>query len=136
VASGDLPLDRPVELVALSVKERAPRCRLVGSDRVITLRASRFWEVVPGEIVIVQAHKQWSYAGHPYLSGQIVSVRLDVAAMGLVPLRLEPQGTWDPQEEYWGEPDEPIDEWAQPINRAWPAAGVRDGAGPARGGAR
>lgn len=112
---GDLPLDRAVELVALSVKERAARCRLVGSDRVITLRASQFWDVVPGEIVIVQPRKQWSYAGHPYLSGRIVSMRLDVAALALVPLRLEPQGTWDPQEEYWGEPGEPIDEWAKPI---------------------
>lgn len=24
-------------------------------------------------------------------------------------------GIWDPQEEYWGEEDEPIDEWAKPI---------------------
>ena len=31
-----------VELVALSVKERAVRCRLVGSDRVVTLRASGY----------------------------------------------------------------------------------------------
>jgi len=34
---------------------------------------------------------------------------------GLVPLMLEPQGVWEPDEEYWGEEDEPIPEWAKPI---------------------
>ena len=106
---------RPVELVALSVKERAARCRLLGSDRIVTLRASRLWDVVPGEIVSVKPRKQWSYAGHPYLSGEIESTRLDVAALGLVPLRLEDRGLWDPREHYWGEKDEPIEEWAKPI---------------------
>lgn len=111
----DLNLDSPVELVALSIKERAARCRLLGTDRIITLRASRFWDVVPGEIVVVKPRKQWSYAGHPYLSGEIVSTRLEVPALELVPLRLEDQGMWDPDEEYWGEPGEPIEEWAKPI---------------------
>jgi hypothetical protein len=115
VAAEDLDLSRPIELVALSVKERAARCRLLGSDRVITVRASRLWDVVPGEIVVVRPRKQWRYAGHPYLSGEIESTRLDVAALGLVPLRLEDMGTWDPQAHYWGEEDELIEEWAKPI---------------------
>ena len=38
-----------------------------------------------------------------------------MAALGLVPLRLEELGMWDPAEHYWGEADEPIDEWAKPI---------------------
>lgn len=33
----------------------------------------------------------------------------------LVPLRLEPHGMWDPEEEYWGEEHEPIEEWAKAI---------------------
>ncbi len=37
----DLDLSRSVELIPLSVKERAAHCRLLGSDRRITLRASR-----------------------------------------------------------------------------------------------
>ena len=36
VASTDLDLSAPVELVALSVKESAAHCRLLGSDRVIS----------------------------------------------------------------------------------------------------
>ncbi len=111
----DLDLSRSVELTPLSVKERAAHCRLLGSDRRITLRASRLWEVVPGEIVTVKPRKQWSYAGHPYLSGEIASTRLDVGALGLVPLRLEGTGTWDPREHYWGEEGDPIEEWAKPI---------------------
>ena len=113
--STDLDLGGPIELVALSVKDTAARCRLLGSDRVVTLRAPRLWHVVPGEIAVVKPRKQWSYAGHPYLSGEIESTRLDVPALELVPLRLEDQGIWNPDEEYWGEAGEPIDEWAKPI---------------------
>ena len=111
----DLDLSKPVELVALSVKERATRCRLLGSDRVITLRASRLWDAVPGAIVTVKPRKQWRYAGHPYLSGEIQSIRIDVKALNLAPLGLEGMGMWDPKEEYWGEESEPIEEWAKPI---------------------
>lgn len=51
----------------------------------------------------------------PSLSGDIESARLDVTALGLVPLKLEDHGAWDPREQYWGEDDEPIEEWATPI---------------------
>jgi hypothetical protein len=113
--SDDVDVSGPVDLIALSVKERAVRCRLPGNDRVITLRAKRLWDVVPGEIVTVKPRKLWRYGGHPYLSGEIESKRLDVAALGLVPLRLEGDGMWDPEEQYWGEEDDPIEEWAKPI---------------------
>jgi tetratricopeptide (TPR) repeat protein len=33
----------------------------------------------------------------------------------LVPLKLYPKGDWDPAEEYWGEPGEPIEAWAKSI---------------------
>jgi tetratricopeptide (TPR) repeat protein len=111
----DLDLSRPVELVALSVKQRAARCRLLGSDRVITLRASGLWDVVPGMIVTIKPHKQWRYSGHPYLSGEIQTTRLDVAELNLIPLGLEDKGIWDPETHYWGEEDEPIEQWAKPI---------------------
>jgi tetratricopeptide (TPR) repeat protein len=71
--------------------------------------------VVPGEIAVVSPSKQWIYAGQAYLSGKIESTRLDVGALGLVPLRIEDRGTWNPSEHYWGEEDEPIEEWAKPI---------------------
>jgi len=77
-ADDDIDLSKPVELVALAVKDSAIRCRLLGSDRIITLRASRLWEVVPGAIITVKPGKQWRYSGHPYLSGEIHSTRIDV----------------------------------------------------------
>jgi hypothetical protein len=98
----DLDLGRPVELVVLSVTDRVARCRLPGTEHIITLRASRVWDLVPGEIVTVKPRKQWSYAGHPYLSGEIESHRIDVAALGLVPLLTEKIGLWDPNEHDWG----------------------------------
>ncbi len=76
-ASADFDLSGPVELVALSVKGNASRCRILGSGRVVALRASEPWEVVPREIVVVRPRKQWTYAGHPCLSGEIGSTRLD-----------------------------------------------------------
>ncbi len=115
VAATDLDLNSPLDLVVLSVKERAARCRLVGSDRIITLRASLAWDTVPGEIVVVNPRKQWTYAGHPYLSGEIVSSQLDVEALGVVPLKLEDRGIWTPEEHFWGDDDEPIEAWAKPI---------------------
>lgn len=114
-ASGDLDLSRPVELIALSVKQRVARCRIPGTERIITLRAGRLWEVVPGEIITVKPSKQWNYAGHPYLSGQIESTQIDVPALGLAPLKLENIGVWDPEKHYWGEEHESIEEWAKPI---------------------
>lgn len=115
VAAADLDGSDPIELVVLSVKEKAARCRLVASDRVVTLRANRLWDAMPGEIAVVTPHKHWTYGGHPYLSGKIESSRLDVEALGLVPLRLEDQGFWTPEEHFWGNDDQPIEEWARPI---------------------
>jgi hypothetical protein len=108
-------LGRKVELVVLSVKQKAARCRLLGTDQIVTLRTSRLWDVVPGEIATIKPGKQWNYAGDPHLSGEIESTRIDTAALGLVPLRMEESGTWKPNEHYWGEKDEPIAKWAKPI---------------------
>jgi hypothetical protein len=104
-----------VELAVLSVKQKAARCREIGSGDFVTLRATRLWEVVPGEIAVVRPAKRWIYAGNSYLSGTIESTRLDVKALGLTPLRLEQRGLWDPADHYWGEEGDPIDDWAKPI---------------------
>lgn len=69
----------------------------------------------PGEIVTVRPRRRWRYARSPSLSGDIVSTRLDVTALGLTPLRLQPTGTWDPAEEYWGEEGDELEAWARTI---------------------
>lgn len=33
----------------------------------------------------------------------------------LLPLQLHPMGVWNPDDEYWGEEGEPVEEWAKPI---------------------
>jgi hypothetical protein len=93
-----ISLANPVELMVPSVKQTTARCRLLGGAHTVTLRTSGLWEVVPGEIVVVQPRKQWSYARHPCLSGEIESMRLDVQALGLAPLGVEERGMWNPAE--------------------------------------
>jgi hypothetical protein len=111
----DIDLSKPVELIVLSVKERAVRCRLPGSEKIITLRPGLLDDLIPGEIVTVKPRKLWRFAGHPYLSGKIQSARLEVEALDLVPLGVQDVGIWDPGEHYWGEENDPIDPWAKPI---------------------
>jgi len=111
----DIDLAKPVDLVVVAVKERGARCRLLGSERVITLRAKSLFGVVPGQVVTVQADKHWRHSGHPYLSGKIACARIDAAALRLTPLAMNALGAWDPADAYWGEGDEPIEDWAKPI---------------------
>ena len=111
----DIDMTRDVELIAVAVKGNAVSCRIPGKDRVITIRPTGLWDLVPGEIIIVAPRKRWRYGGHPYLSGEIKAWRLDIAVMALTPLKLKESGTWDPKDHYWGEPNEPIEEWAKPI---------------------
>jgi len=114
-ADGDIDLSRPVDLVALAVGELSARCRLIKRDLNITLRTSRLREVVPGAIVTVTPRKQWLYRGHLHLSGEIQSTRIDVSALDLTPLELHDMGMWDPEEEYRGEEDQSVEDWARPI---------------------
>ncbi len=113
-AAEDLNIGKTVELAVISVKTNNFRCRVLGSDLIVTFRTN-VWDIVPGEIVAVQLRKFWRYAGHPYLSGEIESVRIEISSLGLKPLLLNDHGMWDPQAEYWGEEDEPVEEWAKPI---------------------
>jgi hypothetical protein len=110
-----LDLDGPLELVVLAVLRNAAHCRQLGTGLPISFRASRLWELVPGEIATVMPSKQWIYGGNPYLSGKIETTRIDPKALGLIPLRLEERGVWDPAAECWGEEGELIEDWAKPI---------------------
>lgn len=117
-ASG-LALDAPLELVVLAVKSTSIRARVLGSGRELTLRTP-VRDEVPGEIATVQATKQWTYAGHPYLSGNVLGSRLDVARLGLVPLALRAGGEWRPDEEYWAEEGDPPPSWAKALIKRGP----------------
>ena len=114
VESEELEVGEPVELVVLACKSNAIRCRLLGTSREVTLRTA-VRDEVPGSIITVTPKKLWTHARHPYLSGTIGSTRFDVKALGLTPLALHEGGDWDPDHHYWGEEDEPIEDWAKPI---------------------
>jgi hypothetical protein len=88
VAGDDIAAGEPVELIVLACKSNALRCRLLGTAREVTLRTA-VRDEVPGEIVRTTPTKQWTHAGHPYLSGKVVSSRTDVEALGLTPLAVK-----------------------------------------------
>jgi hypothetical protein len=119
-ADDDIDMTTACDLVVLAVKRNALSCRILGKDRIITLRPANYWEGVPGEIITVSPRKKWRYANHPYLAGEITASRVDIPALGLTPLKLTELGIWDPKEHYWGEPDEPIEPWAKPIIKKGP----------------
>jgi len=104
-----------MELAVLSVKRSSARCRLLTSDEPVTLHLDHRWDVVPGEIAVVDPANERTHANPRHVSGVITAKRIDPAVLGLTPLELEQQGVWDPADEYWGEEGEPIEEWAKPI---------------------
>jgi hypothetical protein len=114
VAPADVTPGEPVELVVLARKTNALRCRLVGSTREVTVRTA-VRDEVQGAIVTVTPTRQWSYARHPYLSGRVSALRVDAGALGLVPLALRDEGEWDPEDEYWGEAGDALEDWANEI---------------------
>lgn len=114
VASHDIVISEPIELIVLACKSNAIRCRLLGTAREITLRTAVSFEI-PGSILTVTPKRLWTHARHPYISGDITATRVEVNALGLVPLALREYGDWDPDNEYWGEEDEPVEEWVKPI---------------------
>jgi len=105
----------PIDLAFLANRGRSMACRRLPGWAPVWLRARRFWGFVPGEILSVRPTACWTDEGRDFMSGAVVSQRIDAKALGLRPLRLEPMGQWDPAEEYWGEDGDPIEEWAKPI---------------------
>lgn len=73
------------------------RLFLAGETEPVTLRAVLpLPEMVPGLVAEVAVDRRWQFKGHAYASGRILSSRLDVATLGLVPLRVRAHGRWRP----------------------------------------
>jgi hypothetical protein len=87
VEADDLVVGRPVDLVVLACKSNALRCRLLGSAREVTLRTA-VRDEIRGSVITVTPKRLWTHARHPYLSGEVSSVRIEVSVLGLVPLAL------------------------------------------------
>jgi len=64
------------ELVVLSTKDLAARCRVVGAPRELTVRVPDALSLVPGEIMTLEPRKRWQLAGRPFVSGTVIASRL------------------------------------------------------------
>lgn len=82
------------------------RLRALGSRQELTYRSSGIdvLRLVPGHIVQVKPSKRWTHRGVPYITGDIVGTRIDIASLKLPPLELRRQGIWEPSDE--GSPSE------------------------------
>jgi tetratricopeptide (TPR) repeat protein len=107
-----------MDIVVYSVGSRTARGRAVGTGERVSLRVPNLRDLLPGEIASVHVEERRQTGKTLYLSGFVIEQWLDVVALELVPLRLEPRDIWDPAEEYWGEDGEPLPDWAAPIIQA------------------
>lgn len=72
------------------------RLRALGSRQELTYRSSGIGvlRLVPGHIVQVKPSKRWTHRGVPYITGDIVGTRIDIASLKLPPLELRRIGVW------------------------------------------
>lgn len=104
-----------LDVVLIAQGQKSCFCRRLDSGEEVTLRIAGLKDVIPAEIVRVALSRSWRRGGRTFVEGEIQSVRLDVPALYLTPLKLHEFGLWEPAEEYWGEEGEPIEDWAKPI---------------------
>jgi len=103
-------------------------CRRAGEAQTVSLLDVTLEGPLPLRTrQLFDAYRRWSGAAPltsitpdratPWVYPRFASVAIAVSP----PLALEPMGDWDPTEEYWGEPDQPLD----PLSEEIFAAGVR-----------
>ena len=116
-SENEIEIGKPLDVAILAVKQKATRLRVLETGRQITMRVAL--RAAPGEIATVIPKKVWIYGKHPYMSvEEVIGFRLDVPSLGLTPLKLVRYGLWVPDEHYWGEEDDPLEDWAKPIYAA------------------
>lgn len=116
-----IPVSGSSELVVVTVQPEYLRCRPLGGTRLRTVHLrGRAGLVVSGEIITLTGVSRDGTGRSSLLVGDLASVRLDAAALGLVPLGLEERGDWSPSEEYWGEPGDRLAPCLLPILSAGP----------------
>ena len=109
----DIPLGKPIEVVAIAVKRVAIRCKIVSTEHPITFRKVR--NEVEGEILTIMPSKVWRYQKTHYITGEIKSKRIDIPALNIEPLALNEMGVWNPEEEYWEEADDLLNKYFKAI---------------------
>ncbi|MBW2162605.1 MAG: hypothetical protein JRH14_22045 [Deltaproteobacteria bacterium] len=89
------------------------------------LGARQVVDVVAGDAEVDSASSWAKSPGESsrWLRHQASIAAICASALGLVPLKLEEVGMWEPKEHYWGEDDEPLEEWAKAIFARGPRPG-------------
>ena len=89
----NIPMGTKLDLVALAVKSRAIRCKILSSGVPVTFKPVRY--EVEGEILTVLTGKIWTYRKTHYMSGVVLENRIDIPALNLKPLESHEIGVWD-----------------------------------------
>lgn len=119
-ASAPLAEGVVVELVALAVKQGAIRCRTFDGLPVTFRHGAGPQGVSEAHILTVRVHKSWAFKRTTFVTGELLGVRLDVAALGLVPLALRERGLWDPKRDFHEEGPGPRPPWLKAVRAAGP----------------
>ena len=104
-----------LDLAILQVRSVASRCKILPNGETVTLRGSRI--DIPGQILSLAPSKIWKHKNTNYVSGEVLSTRIDVRALNLVPLKLTSKGVWHPNSE---DSDDCYELYLKPINDAGP----------------
>ncbi|MGD0153414.1 MAG: hypothetical protein ABSC17_06590 [Thermacetogeniaceae bacterium] len=98
----DIDLSENLEICVISQMDMdALRCRILGGNLVVNLRTER-QDIVPGEIILVKPSGLAPVGEDLYLSGEIISTRIDAPALGLRQLLLSNNNEmWNPEGEDW-----------------------------------
>ena len=90
-----------VEACVTKVGSLHVRLRALGSRQELTYRSSGsgVLKLVPGVVVRVKPSRRWTHRGVPYITGDIVDTRVDIASLRLPALGLERLGAWEPSDE-------------------------------------
>lgn len=107
-------LNSAFEVAVLSIEKKGAYCRRLDGGQRLIFSGSRVRELVPGDIAVIRSTKTWMYGGLR-VEGVIESTRFDVKALKLVPLQLQECGLWKPEEHFWGDLGQPVEDWARPI---------------------
>ena len=102
------------EVAVLSIEKKSAHCRRLDGGQRLIFSGSGVRKLVPGDIAVIRSTKAWMYGGLR-VEGVIESTRFDVKALKLVPLQLKECGLWKPEEHFWGDVGQPIEDWARPI---------------------
>jgi tetratricopeptide (TPR) repeat protein len=97
-----------IELAVLAVRDSAANCKILKTNEKIILRLSSYqlFKIVSGEIATIDPKKQWEFGNNKYISGKLIDHRIDIPALGLIPLKLEKFDYWDPLEAFEEERNE------------------------------